>query len=161
MSDVKTKHLLSDLKSKVESIYHRYGVTMKDGPLLRDRLPFIMQRFEEEISSYPALVDELTGADAAQDHFVMAKLLGMVSEQAREVDTPLGKIVAYPKFSVPDTADAYPGVFIDLRREGKDDLMLACVELLPEGDLQCCVYSDGTSDCPVPDPIVYENLDAE
>ena len=159
MSEVNTL-LMAALKEKVESVYHRYGASLKDD-LQRERIPFILQRFEQEIASRPNLADELTGADAAQTHFVMQTLLGMVSEQARAVDTPVGKIVAYPKHTATDFQMDYPGVFIDLQRDGKDNLMLACVEYLPDGDIQCCVYSDGADDCPNPDPICYVNLDAE
>lgn len=44
------------------------------------------------------------------------------------VDTPLGTLHVYAKHSIVDSPADYPGVYIDLIRDGHDPEMLACVE---------------------------------
>ena len=66
------------------------------------------------------------------------------------VETPLGKLKVYAKHESDNPAD-FPGVFVDLVREGEDDEMLACVEYDSCSDtLQTCVYDVG---CAAPEVI--------
>lgn len=44
------------------------------------------------------------------------------------VDTPLGTLHVYAKHSITDSPADYPGVYVDLVRNGRDPEMLACVE---------------------------------
>ncbi len=44
------------------------------------------------------------------------------------VDTPLGTLHVYAKHSITDSPADYPGVYVDLVRNGCDPEMLACVE---------------------------------
>lgn len=44
------------------------------------------------------------------------------------VDTPLGTLHVYAKHSIVDSPADYPGVYVDLVRNGRDPEMLACVE---------------------------------
>lgn len=56
------------------------------------------------------------------------------------VDTPLGKLRVWAKHDE-DYPDDFPGVYIDLVRQGEDDAELACVEYNPCYErLQTCVY---------------------
>lgn len=59
------------------------------------------------------------------------------------VDTPLGKLHVHAKHDTDNAAD-YPGVYVDLVRDGHDDEMLACVEFDSyEGDLLTTAYDTG------------------
>lgn len=154
-------HLLAILMDEVHCLYHRYGATEQDFNG-RSRMHFISAMFLKELRTRPGLVEQLYDAPQARSHFIMQTLLEMASEQARPVETPLGTLAAYPKHSGSDSSEDFSGVYIDLRRKATDDLMLACVEWLPEEkELQVCVYKDGMCDEPIPDPIHYINLDAE
>ena len=56
------------------------------------------------------------------------------------VDTPLGKLKVWAKHEVDNPKD-YPGVYIDLVRDGKPDELLACVEYdSADGTMLTCVY---------------------
>ena len=69
--------------------------------------------------------------------------------QKREffIDTPMGKLKVYAK-SDKDTAENFPGVYIDLVGED-EDACLCCVEYESiEKRLQACVYGDMYSDIP-------------
>lgn len=78
----------------------------------------------------------------------------------RIVDTPAGKIIAYPKHKVDCPVD-FPGIFVDLVQPNGEKLLLACVEYdSGADDLMCCVYGDGLTDDPT-DVRHYRNLDAE
>ena len=59
------------------------------------------------------------------------------------VDTPLGKLKVWSKHET-DNADDFPGVYIDIVRDGLDDDMLACVEYDScSNRLQTLVYQTG------------------
>ena len=64
------------------------------------------------------------------------------------VDTPIGKLKVHAK-NVVDTAGNFPGVYVDLVREGQDDQLLACVEWESvDKQLQACVYGNKDEDSP-------------
>ena len=65
------------------------------------------------------------------------------------VETPLGRLRVWAKYD-DDREDDFPGVYIDLCRDGKDDdSQFACVEYNPiEERIQCNVYSDPESEYP-------------
>ena len=161
MTENTSEKVLASVMSVVQNLYHRYGASTKDEKA-RDRLAYIRATVRAELANRPELVSELDGAEAAQQHFTMQLLLSMISEQARGVQTPVGTLIAYPKHEATDCTADYPGVYIDLHVEGKDDIMLACVEWLPgDEEMQACICRDGADDSPNPDPIRYYNLDAE
>ena len=65
--------------------------------------------------------------------------------QKREfyVKTPLGDLHVHAKYDT-DNATDYPGVYVDLVRDGHEDEMLACVEFdSNEGDLLTTAYDTG------------------
>lgn len=69
------------------------------------------------------------------------------------IETPLGKLKVWAKHDI-DCATDFPGVYVDLVREGKGDELLACVEYIPYGDyLQTCVYQPGVE---YPDIIIHD-----
>lgn len=74
------------------------------------------------------------------------------------VDTPLGKLKVWAKYEE-DTADDFPGVYIDIVREGKEDELLACVEYVPfDGYIQTCVYHPKVDE---PVAIISHDLEEE
>lgn len=71
------------------------------------------------------------------------------------VETPLGKLKVWAKHEV-DCAPDFPGVYIDLVRDGEDDEMLACVEFEScDGYLQTVVYQPGIDE---PDSITIHEI---
>jgi len=76
---------------------------------------------------------------------------GILSDKTREnapkrefyVDTPVGKLHVYAKHNV-DSPEDFPGVFIDICREGEPDDMLVCTEWEScDKRLESCVYEAG------------------
>lgn len=60
------------------------------------------------------------------------------------VDTPLGVLHVYAKHSIVDSAADYPGVYIDLIRDGFDREMVARVEYdSGDGTMLTAVYDIG------------------
>ena len=63
------------------------------------------------------------------------------------IDTPLGKLKVYAKHDS-DSAEDYPGVFIDLVTN-TEDICLACVEYESvDKIIQTCVYGDVFEETP-------------
>ena len=85
---------------------------------------------------------------------------GEIENRPRQfvVDTPMGKLRACAKADFgkkpgdmmsQDCTDDFPGIYVDLVREGRDDELLACVEYEScDKKLQTCVYGDLLSDAP-------------
>ena len=74
------------------------------------------------------------------------------------VETPLGLLKVWAKHDVDLSLD-FPGVYIDLVREGEDDVLLACVEYESVDKwIQTCVYGDSREEAPT--QIVVHNLEA-
>ena len=72
------------------------------------------------------------------------------------ISTPLGRLRVWAKHTS-DDPDDFPGVFIDLIRDGQDDEMLACVEYDSiEKGLQTCVYQPGMDE---PASVVEHDLE--
>lgn len=64
------------------------------------------------------------------------------------VETPLGLFRVYAKHDVDLSLD-FPGVYVDLVREGEDDIPLACVEYESVDKwIQTVVYGMASSDEP-------------
>lgn len=89
------------------------------------------------------------------------------SAHAREffVNTPAGRLRACAKadygkrFPAVDDPEDFPGIFVDLIRDGEDDIMLACTEWESyDKQLQTCVYGRLNADEPT-DVIVYSEED--
>ena len=56
------------------------------------------------------------------------------------IDTPLGKLKVWAKHET-DSPDDFPGVYVDLVRDGREDELLSCTEYVPYGGyIQTCVY---------------------
>lgn len=63
------------------------------------------------------------------------------------VDTPLGTLHVYAKHSITDSPADYPGVYVDLVRNGRDPEMLACVEYdSGDGTMLTTSYDIGRDD---------------
>lgn len=63
------------------------------------------------------------------------------------VDTPLGTLHVYAKHSITDSPADYPGVYVDLVRNGHDPEMLACVEYdSGDGTMLTTAYDIGCDD---------------
>ena len=70
------------------------------------------------------------------------------------VETPLGLLKVWAKHDVDLSLD-YPGVYVDLVREGEDDVCLACVEYeSSQKDIQTVVYGDVRTEEPT-DVVVH------
>lgn len=64
------------------------------------------------------------------------------------VETPLGLLKVWAKHDVDLSLD-YPGVYVDLVREGEDDICLTCVEYESSKDeIQTVVYQNAWTDEP-------------
>ena len=71
------------------------------------------------------------------------------------IDTPLGKLKVWAKHKIDNAVD-FPGVYVDLVRDGMDDDMLACVEYDSCHDrLQTVVYQPAIDE---PHEIVVHDL---
>ena len=56
------------------------------------------------------------------------------------IDTPIGKLKVYAKHEKDCPAD-FPGVFVDLVRDGKEDVVIPCIEFEScEGNLMATIY---------------------
>jgi len=65
------------------------------------------------------------------------------------VDTPLGKLHVYAK-TEDDNPDDFPGVYVDLIREGRRDELLACVEYHSFAKImESCLYDVDVREEPV------------
>lgn len=74
------------------------------------------------------------------------------------VETPLGLLKVWAKHDVDLSLD-FPGVYVDLVREGEDDVLLACVEYESvDKRIQTCVYGDAREEAPT--HIVVHELEA-
>ena len=74
------------------------------------------------------------------------------------VDTPLGKLHIYAQYDT-DNADDYPGVYVDMVRNGYAAETLACVEYdSGDGRMLTTVYDIGRDE---PTVIHHYNLDEE
>jgi len=74
-----------------------------------------------------------------------------------EIETPLGKLKVWAKHEK-DTAEDFPGVYIDLVRDD-ENILLACIEYDSCGEeLQTCVYGDVLDDSPT-DIVKHYNLE--
>lgn len=63
------------------------------------------------------------------------------------VDTTLGTLHVYAKHSITDSPADYPGVYVDLVRNGHDPEMLACVEYdSGDGTMLTTAYDIGCDD---------------
>lgn len=63
------------------------------------------------------------------------------------VDTPLGTLHVYAKHSITDSPADYPGVYVDLVRNGHDPEMLACVGYdSGDGTMLTTAYDIGCDD---------------
>ncbi len=63
--------------------------------------------------------------------------------------TRLSKLKVYSKHEKDCSAD-FPGAFVDLVREGKDDMLIACVEFdSVEQNLLAAIYGQLYSDIPI------------
>lgn len=63
------------------------------------------------------------------------------------VDTPLGTLHVYAKHSITDSPADYPGVYVDLVRNGHDPETLACVEYdSGDGTMLTTAYDIGCDD---------------
>ena len=82
----------------------------------------------------------------------------MDSKREFYVDTPLGKLKVWAKTEADDWND-YPGVYVDLVREGEQDVLLACTEYVShDGYIQTCVYQP---DADEPAEIVVHRTEEE
>ena len=71
------------------------------------------------------------------------------------VETPMGKLKVYAKHPEGDCEQDYPGIFVDLVREGSVDEFVACIEYDSNmGGILTTVYEFG-DDC----PSVYIRID--
>ena len=82
---------------------------------------------------------------------------GYDSAHAREffVNTPAGRLRACAKadfgnkLPAVDSPEGFPGIYIDLVRDGEDDILLSCTEWEScDKRLQTCVYGDLLNDVP-------------
>ncbi len=70
------------------------------------------------------------------------------------VETPLGLLRVWAKHDVDLSLD-FPGVYVDLVREGEEDVCLACVEYESVNkEIQTCVYGDARTEDPT-DVVVH------
>lgn len=155
-----TLNLSKQLKPAIQKTFSDCGLAV-EGPEAERNLTFVLNeclvdcRREEA----RAAVED----DALMKGFILKTALSLISERTRQVETPVGRLVAYPKRSgPPDYPDEFPGINVDLLREGEDSLPLACVEWisLPTACLETSVYGDGAEDVPT-EVITHWNLDAE
>lgn len=64
------------------------------------------------------------------------------------IDTPIGKLKVYAKHKKDCPAD-FPGVFVDLVRDGDEDVLIACVEFDScEKNLLATIYGQLYNDSP-------------
>ena len=95
------------------------------------------------------------------------ELLALLSESVKReqivrVPTPIGELIARPS----DYGSDYPGIWIDLRRDGINQDMAVCLveytdteaDLQPEGHLISRVYGNGAKD-EYTDRIIIEKID--
>ena len=160
----KTEELLAELTEEVNALYKQFRVSPVDPAGNRtDRVQVIKSRMRKMLKGNPLYGGNLQDPrnEESRKQFILQAILESVSEAARPVETPVGQIVAYPKHKLTDSEEDYPGVYVDLLPKGNGEpVMLAVVEWLPnEQNLSCCVYADGNSAEPVPDPIRYTNLE--
>lgn len=74
------------------------------------------------------------------------------------IDTPLGKLKVWAKHEV-DSAEDFPGVFVDFVDEKNGDVMLACVEYDSSNKgIYTRVYGDVLDEAPT-ESVYHENLE--
>ena len=74
---------------------------------------------------------------------------GQTAKREFCVDTPLGRLKVWAKHDGTDCAEDYPGVYIDLVKDGEPDVLLACIEYDScDKELQASVYGITSNDSP-------------
>ena len=103
-----------------------------------------------------------------QDANLRAMYQAMLGHTEREfsIDTPYGEIYVHAKTEVDDPQN-FPGVYVDLRKKGKGDILLSATEYETTFNcIQTCIYNtaeNGESDDPVEvyTHITHEDLGEE
>lgn len=156
------------IHSTDEELLARMTARGDDNDSIQVRLKHDEQKFEAmfdycDIIIRNSNIDEAINATIA---YINA-YEGYDSAHAREffVNTPAGRLRACAKadygkrLPAVDEPEDFPGIFIDLIRDGEDDILLSCTEWEScDKRLQTCVYGELNADEPT-DVVVYAEED--
>lgn len=91
---------------------------------------------------------EILSKERSQKYEQINKIDELQKKREFYIDTPLGKLKVYSKHEKDCPVD-FPGVFVDLVRDGDEDVMIACVDFDScEQNLLTTIYGQLYSDTP-------------
>lgn len=91
---------------------------------------------------------EFLSEERAQKYEQINRIDELQKKRVFYIDTPIGKLKVYAKHEKDCPAD-FPGVFVDLVRDGDEDVLIACVEFDScEKNLLATIYGQLYNDSP-------------